>query len=176
MTTAHVASATPKLDFGDFGVSFPARCAHAFLALDDLQAPDDLRELHVRGPQTDDVGIWLLRSKSGASIILPVVVPVVRNKYRVVDLAVLHHGDALEFAGHDVIFREIEEITLGPKNRATGHRCPQCHSPHRDGALVVSCPFCGEAYCDDCWRHLNGRRCFSRGCRFAPCPVSTDDA
>lgn len=163
------APAVPYLDFGDFQVSFPPRGAQAFLAVDQLRVPQ------TKEPETGDVGMWLLRSKSGPSIVLPVGLPIVRNNYRVVDIAVLHHRDLLELAGYDVIFREIEQVTLGDRSTLTSHRCPQCHSEHSVGKSVTVCPFCGEGYCDDCWQFLGGRRCFSRDCHFAPCPVSGSD-
>lgn len=155
----------PRLDFDDWSVAFPER-GHLFLPLTDLRSAVSL------APPAKEDGLWLIRAESGVAVIVPGAVKVLRNGAPVVGLAVLHHGERIELAGHAARFHEIQRITVEADSRLLGRRCPQCHITLEKGVEVFRCPLCGEGYCDDCWKDLSGKRCCSRNCRFSPGPVA----
>jgi hypothetical protein len=143
---------------------------HAFLASRDLRTP------RTEDPPASEPGVWLLRPASGVGVIIPVGVDLIRNGVPVVGLAVLHHGEKLEFADRLARFREIQQVILGPGSRLIGRRCPLCHVPLREKQTVIRCPLCGEGYCIDCWEQLTDARCCSRNCQFSPGPVTGGEA
>jgi hypothetical protein len=159
-----VVKAVPRLDFGDWFVAFPTKGRYEFLPSDSLQ--------RTRAEPEEASGLWLGRTESGVSVVLPVKLAFRREGLRAVTLAVLHHGDLLTFAGHEVRFHETQRVRLGELASTAKYRCLQCRTRFESGGLVVQCPLCTGLYCDDCWTYLERRRCYSRGCRYSP--VSLD--
>ncbi|MEV6797336.1 hypothetical protein AB0M91_03205 [Micromonospora rifamycinica] len=155
----------PYLDFDDFTVRFPERGTHGYLPCADLGSAA-FAETADDGP-----GVWLARSKAGQSLMMPAGVDVVRNGRRVIGLAVLHHADQVAFAGQLAWFSEVRQSRLRAGDVMVGHRCQQCHATFAVDAEIVLCPLCGEGYCEDCWEHLRGVRCYSRDCHMVPVPV-----
>lgn len=152
----------PRLDFGDWYVLFPVKGHHEFLSA------DSLRETRPHVPDSCPPGLWMSRTESGICVVLPVKLEFRRESLRPVHIAVLHHGDNLHFAGHDVRFYEIQRARLGLTVQSAKHRCLQCRTRLVSGDIVVQCPLCNGLYCDDCWAFLELRRCYSRGCRYSP--------
>lgn len=160
----------PVLDFGSWVIPFPDRGLYAFLSSEDLQT------LRSAEPAATEPGMWLLRPASGVGVIIPVDVAIARDGVPVVDLAVLHHGEVLEFADHQATFREVQKIVIAAGSRLAGRKCPLCHGLLAEGQDAVRCPLCGEGYCTDCWAQLSGSRCCSRDCRFSPGAIATEAA
>ena len=152
----------PRLDFGDWHVPFPNRGHYVFLSVRDLQRPLP------QPPPDQESGAWLGRVESGACVILPVRLDVQREGVKTVIFAVLHQGERLRFAGHDVLFQELRVVTLKANARMLGQACNQCRVTLVRGARIVQCPLCRAAYCDDCWAFLANRRCYSRSCSYSP--------
>ncbi|MEU1603068.1 hypothetical protein [Micromonospora matsumotoense] len=155
----------PYLDFDDFTVQLPERGTHGYLPCAGLPTAE------LRDTAGDGAGVWLARSRAGHSLIIPDGVDVVRNGRRVIGLAVLHHGDRVAFAGQLAWFSEVRQLRLPTGHVLVGHRCQQCHTTFTADSEVVLCPLCGEGYCEDCWEHLRGVRCYSRDCHMVPVPV-----
>jgi hypothetical protein len=154
--------ALPVLDFSSWTVPFPERGARAFLP------SAHLTEVMADDPAPGTPGLWLLRAASGVGVVMPVDIEVVRGGSPVVGLAVLHHGERIEFANRLARYYEVQRIILEPGSRLIGRKCPLCHVPLRAGQLLIRCPLCGEGYCADCWEQLSGSRCCSRNCQFSP--------
>ncbi|MFE6745302.1 RING finger protein [Kitasatospora purpeofusca] len=152
----------PRLDFGEWVVPFPDRGHYVFLP------SDSLRHARSEPPTAQESGVWLGRTESGASVLLPLRLEVVRGSVKPVFLAVLHQGDELYFAGHTVVFHEVQHTLLATKSRLVGSKCQQCRKRLAAGDSVVQCPLCGGLYCDDCWKFLDRDRCYSRGCSYSP--------
>jgi hypothetical protein len=155
-------STLPNLDFGTWVVPFPERGHHVFLGSDDLHTPREA------GIGEVGHGIWLMRTDSGAGVIIPSEAEVVRDGVPVVGFAVLHHGEHIEFASHLARFAEVQRVVIEQGSRLDGRKCPHCLVMHEAGEEVIRCPFCGEGYCLDCWEALIGARCCSRSCPLAP--------
>lgn len=162
MTAQH--TPLPCLDFGDWHVRFPDRGQYAFLP------SDDLKQTRSAPPSAEEVGLWLGRTESGISVIVPMHLDVWRGGVAAVALAVLHHDDQLRIAGHDVRFYEIGAVELEATSRLVGEHCPQCRTRLAKGTIVVQCPLCRSPYCQDCWEYLTNKRCYSRSCTYSPVP------
>lgn len=106
---------------------------------------------------------------------LPVRVTFRREGLRAVSLVVLHHGDELAFAGHEVRFYEVQQLRLG-KPASARYQCFQCGVRLEAGELVVQCPLCTSLYHDECWSYLIGSRCYARGCRYSPTALEPEVA
>ncbi|WP_412543197.1 RING finger protein [Longispora sp. K20-0274] len=152
----------PRLDFGDWYVTFPQRGRYIFLPA------DQLREAREEPPGQNECGLWLGRAESGLSVIIPVRLAVLRGGLPTVVFAVLHHGDQLRLAGYDVDFHEVRSVRVGESSRLIGQECQQCRAEIVRSADIVQCPLCQAAYCSDCWDFLANKRCYSRACNYAP--------
>jgi len=152
----------PSLDFGEWRVAFPPRGHHAFLPSRSLVGTlsDD--------PPANESGLWLARAESGASLVIPAQLRVLRSGLPIVGLATLHHGERLDFAGHAVWFKEVRRAQVEPGGALVNVNCPQCHSPLEEGVKVICCPLCSSPYHDDCWNYIADKRCYSRSCHFSP--------
>jgi len=151
----------PCLEFEDAMVPFPERGQRVFLEEGGVAPTEEHNS--VAGP-----GMWLARVESGLSCIVPSKTVVTCEARPVVGLVVLHHGQRLLFAGRVAQFLEVAQTVLTSPHYLIGRQCNYCRDHHSAGALVVCCALCGEAYCQDCWSELAGRRCCSRNCRFSP--------
>lgn len=155
----------PRLRFDQWSFEFPERGHAAFRALPDLRTPvDPPGEAGARG-------VWFFRAEAGVCGIIPQVVRVEREGRRVVGIAILHHGDEVTIEDQKARFYEVVRAILPPRSPAPAWICPLCKGRFEAGAVVLRCPLCGERYHVECWNSLEGKRCCSRSCRFAPGPV-----
>jgi hypothetical protein len=157
----------PQLRFASGSVPFPERGHHHFLPASDLLHAQAEASLEGRP------GVWMLRTESGLCSLVPVGVGLACGNQPVIGLVILHHGQWVEIEGkgEKARFLEIRHLTLNAGDHRLGRQCSFCHDRHAVGKSVYCCPLCGEAYCEDCWRELAGRRCCSRSCQFSPGPV-----
>ena len=152
----------PQLDFGAWSVPFPQRGHYLFLPV------DDLKNARSEPPSERESGVWLGRVESGVCVIIPIRLDVQREGVETILFGVLHEGDQIRLAGHDVRFREVRTINLRANARLVGELCIQCRTRLVRGARIVQCPLCLAPYCDDCWSYLINRRCYSRSCNYSP--------